>query len=229
MDKATRLRQARIAAGFPSAAAAAERFGWKAAAYRHHENGTTGFLPDRALEYAQAYGVPVDWLLYARGPEPAGESRPLAVKRRVPIVGEVAAGVWREVPQFDDLQFEEVGETLPVDVEGYERAQLFALRVAGPSMNLVYPEGRYVIAAHPAEAGMRNGDYVVVQRSRAGLIETTLKELVVDGDRLSLWPRSSDPAFQKPIPLTNDPNDQDAPQVIGIVVADYARRVRPPG
>jgi hypothetical protein len=45
-SRAERLREARKAAGFTSAAEAANRFEWQEAAYRHHENGTRGFGPD---------------------------------------------------------------------------------------------------------------------------------------------------------------------------------------
>jgi len=41
-----RLKQARVEAGFETAQAAADAFGWNAGAYRHHENGTRGFNAD---------------------------------------------------------------------------------------------------------------------------------------------------------------------------------------
>lgn len=158
-------------------------------------------------------------------PGTAGRSR--AVARKIPVVGEVAAGVWRETVQRD---FFGDGEHLDMDVQGYERAELRAWRVIGPSMNLVYPEGRFVVTAHPAEAGVRNGDYVIVERQKAGLVEITLKEIVRETDgRIALWPRSSDLEFQQPIYLTvNGDDDQTGPVIVGVVVADYSRRTRPP-
>jgi SOS-response transcriptional repressor LexA len=155
----------------------------------------------------------------------SGRLRP--INRRIPVMGEVAAGLWREAPA---RQIEDAEEYLALDVPGYERAQLTALRVVGASMDLVYPPGRYVVIAHPAEAGLRVGDYVVVERQRADLVELTIKEFVSEGGRIALWPRSSDPKFQEPIYLKGpgDEHDQSGVQIVGVVVADYGKRDRPP-
>ena len=123
----------------------------------------------------------------------------------------------------------EFNESLPVDVPGYERAALWALRVAGPSMDLVYPPGRYVIVVSPSEAGLRVGDHVVCERQNNGLVEITLKELMTIDGQNALMPRSSHPDYQEPIILSASGDyDQTAPKIIGVVVADYARRERPP-
>ena len=58
-----RLRQARKAAGFASASAAARAHGWNEAAYRHHENGTRGYGIDQAVAYGEAFSVSPTWLL----------------------------------------------------------------------------------------------------------------------------------------------------------------------
>lgn len=58
-----RLREARIRAGFKSAAAAARANGWKEAAYRHHENGTRGFDLKSAIMYANAFGANFRYIL----------------------------------------------------------------------------------------------------------------------------------------------------------------------
>lgn len=267
MDKNERLRAARVAAGFKSASAAAARFGWKVGAYRHHENGTAGYKPDSAAEYAAAFGVDESWLMFGRGRGPGGEQqdgearpglpsmtrgsdilagpRPAVppmtgarpIGRSIPILGEVAAGVWREAHQAvelpDDWDEEILSsrgiEFIALDVAGYERAKLFALRIVGPSMNKEYPEGRYVIAAPPAEAGLRNEDHVVVvRRDSYGRVETTVKELVITAEgKVELWPRSDHPDYQTPIEMNPRENDQDRPEIIGVVVADWKRRNRP--
>lgn len=158
-----------------------------------------------------------------RKPETAGRLKP--VNRRIPIVGEVAAGLWRETYA---VEIEQVTDWLPMEVAGYERAALYALKVVGSSMNSVYPPGRYVIVAPAHEAGVRWGDYVIVERHKADLVEVTIKELVSDRGRVALWPRSYDPAFQEPIYIRGDLHDQTAPRIIGVVVGDYGRRERPP-
>jgi transcriptional regulator with XRE-family HTH domain len=148
------------------------------------------------------------------------------VERKIPVVGEVAAGVWKAAPV---RELHSIEEWLSIEVDGYERAQLRAWKLVGPSMNLVYPPGRYVVTAHPTEAGLRIGDYVIVQRMRAGLAEVTCKEFLVDEQgRMLLMPRSSDPEFQEPIYLKSaDELDQSSPEIVGVVVADYGKRNRP--
>ena len=58
-------------AGFESAAQAAERFHWKTTTYAGHENGSRGVKPDMAEEYARAFKVTPEWLLYGSGEAPA--------------------------------------------------------------------------------------------------------------------------------------------------------------
>lgn len=149
----------------------------------------------------------------------------LEIERRIPVAGEVAAGLWRETFA---IEAHEIDEYVTIDVKGYERSRLYALKIVGPSMNLVYPDGRYVVVAPAAEAGVRIGDYVVVERYKADLVEVTVKELARERGQLVLYPRSSDPRFQEPIRLKASEDDQTAPRIIGVVVADYARRERPP-
>lgn len=64
---ASRLREARKAAGFEDAADAARRYRWPLVAYRSHENGLRGLKPDVALKYAKAYGVSFSWLVTGEG------------------------------------------------------------------------------------------------------------------------------------------------------------------
>lgn len=259
-DRADRLRQARIAAGFARPVEAAARHGWNVNTYKSNENGAAPFSFAKAKDYARAFAVRAEWL-YDGGDTHAGPaSRPVPlamtkpgdpiniadveafigrptppiapglriknISRKVPVVGDVAAGVWREaVP----VTLNDVSEHLDIDVAGYERAQLRAMMVVGPSMDLFYPPGRYVVVAHPSEAGIRVGDHVIVERHRAGLVEITIKELTRDGDRIALWPRSSHEDYQAPIYLEDHgEHDQTAPMIVGVVVADYGKRDRPP-
>ena len=254
-SSAARLKAARIAARFETAPAAADAMGIPQQTYMAHENGSRGFTKS-AERYAKMFKVTPQWLLFGAGagakmtppptkspddgrPIPAAEMRlwvkngpvsrerrPQAALRSVPIMGEVAAGVWRETGVSATI---DASESLSVDVPGYERAALWALRVAGPSMDLLYPPGRYVIVASPAEAGLRVGDHVVCERQQNGLIEITLKELMTIDGKNALMPRSSHPDYQEPFILSAAGDyDQTAPKIIGVVVADYARRERPP-
>ena len=66
MSIGERLKAARERAGFPTAAAAAEAFGWPVSTYRSHENGHRGFPAKRAERYASAFRISPEWLLYGR-------------------------------------------------------------------------------------------------------------------------------------------------------------------
>lgn len=71
-----RLKEAREAAGFKSAAAAVERFGWKGSTYYGHENGSRGVDIETAEGYAKAFKVPAAWLLLGYGAASAGLAEP---------------------------------------------------------------------------------------------------------------------------------------------------------
>lgn len=63
-DVSDRLQQARKAAGYKSAAAAAESMGVPTPTYSGHENGSRGFKSVTAQKYAKFFKVDVAWLLY---------------------------------------------------------------------------------------------------------------------------------------------------------------------
>ncbi len=62
-----RLKEARIKLGYESAAAAARAFGCGESTYASHENGVRGLRPETAEQYAKAFRVPAEWLLYGKG------------------------------------------------------------------------------------------------------------------------------------------------------------------
>lgn len=57
MEVGKRLRAAREAAGFRSAASAAEHYGWTASTYASHENGSRGMKLPEIEKYARAFRV----------------------------------------------------------------------------------------------------------------------------------------------------------------------------
>lgn len=206
----------------------AHRFGYPSA--DHFKRGVKGDAPNAAsasLDALRDANIVRIGSAPTRPPTSAPVVPPMRdVVRRIPVVGEVEAGVWRETVAREAY---DIDEFLALDVQGYEQADLKAMKVAGPSMNRVYQPGRFVIVAHPSEAGLRNGDYVVVERRRGSMTEVTLKEFVQEADgRIALWPRSTHADFQEPIYFkATDESEQDGLTIIGVVVADYGRRDRP--
>ncbi len=73
MTQGDRLRQARKAAGFETASAAAKHMGLPVSTYSAHENGQNDFSVAQAERYAIAFDVPVLWLLTGEGIGPAPE------------------------------------------------------------------------------------------------------------------------------------------------------------
>ncbi|MCJ2098967.1 helix-turn-helix domain-containing protein [Methylobacterium sp. E-046] len=62
-----RLRQARLRAGYKSAAEAARRLNVPYGTYSGHENGNRGFKREEYIRYARIFGVDTAWLLEGTG------------------------------------------------------------------------------------------------------------------------------------------------------------------
>jgi len=217
-----RLRAAREAAGYDTAKSAAEAMGASVATYSQHENGTRGYPATRAQRYARFFKTTPEWLLYGRGDEPTTSGSKTIVKRAsrlVPVLGSVQAGAWTEAAEEPSPE-----EVVPIYLAGFEGAQLFALRIRGPSMNLYYPDGTMIIVCPAAEIGVREGDHVVVRRHRGAMCETTVKEVVKEKAGIALYPRSKDPEHQKPIRIQEARDADDGPEIIGVVVSSYVVR-----
>ena len=63
----SRLRQARINAGYRSAAAAADAMNMSHSTYQAHENGNRNFDTDDAVQYSRVFNVSSSWLLSGNG------------------------------------------------------------------------------------------------------------------------------------------------------------------
>ena len=133
-ERRQRLRQARIAKGFDTAAAAADAFGWNRNTYGSNENGNAPFSYRRAKEYAAAFGVRPEWLYDA-----AGSMLPASEAGFVPIIGRVGAN-----PEGLVLfaQGQEPGDLAPIPPGGTEQAR--ALLVVGHSMRGVADDGALI-------------------------------------------------------------------------------------
>jgi len=85
-----RLIEARKAAGFKSARAAAINFGWTQSTYASHENGQSNYGLEKAEKYAQAFGTKAVWLLH--GEAGTNNNDQLMTMLR-PIIGAVVSAV----------------------------------------------------------------------------------------------------------------------------------------
>lgn len=134
MERFQRLREARLAKGFETAASAADAFGWNRNTYASNENGNAVFSYRRAKEYARAFGVRPEWLYDAAGP-----MSPAQADGFVPIVGRVGANP-DGVVLFATGQ--DAGDLAPLPPGGTDQAR--ALHVVGHSMSGVADDGALI-------------------------------------------------------------------------------------
>jgi repressor LexA len=107
---------------------------------------------------------------------------------QIPVIGMIAAGNWREAIHSPESY-------IPVlDAKPH----MFALRVAGDSIDRVAPDGSYV-AIDPTNPTLTDGAIYAVQNGEG---ETTLKRFRRSPDRLE--PDSNNPEH-KPIQLGGEP------------------------
>lgn len=140
------------------------------------------------------------------------------VENAVAVIGEVAAGVWRE----HDAIMQDTPEKIPmVPVMVGTLDGLFALRVRGNSMDKSIPDGFLVICrAMEFAPEPITGDLVIVERRQmqGGLREVTVKRFRKSKDGFELIPESSDPRW-KPIKVrTSKPDPEMEIHLLGLVL-----------
>ncbi|WP_029620219.1 LexA family protein [Pseudorhizobium marinum] len=139
--------------------------------------------------------------------------------------GVVAAGLFREVDEFDQSEPEEI--SVPRD-ENFPNARQLTFEVEGDSMNELRPRpilpGDTIVATAYEDIAdrvvLRDGMVVVVQRSRDGgqMREWSVKQIEIYEDRTEFHPRSSNPKH-KPIIVQRqfDADDGASVEVIAVV------------
>lgn len=100
--------------------------------------------------------------------------------RMVPLIGEIAAGNWREAIEH------RIGEVAAIDASD----EAFALQARGSSMDKLVPDGGYVII-EPALRDLREGKVYAIMNEEG---ETTIKRFRHDPARLE--PCSHDPSYE---------------------------------
>lgn len=213
--RAERLKKARIDAGYSSAAEAARALTVRYPTYASHENGNRDFGPDDAIVYARKFKVSDAWLLTGREEKMLTYvNTPIA---SVNVIGTIRAGSFQDVDAGDNGVF----EVVPAAPDAPPEWQ-YAFTVDGTSLNKIANPGDILVCldAIKSRYDMKDGDLVVVERSRFGgqMVERTAKRIRrTAGGIYELWPESHDPAFQEPIVL-KDINDGDEVRVVAKVL-----------
>lgn len=166
---AERLRQARKAAGFRSAAEFARQHGIEEVTYRSHENGVRGIPVSAARHYGKLLATSWQWILTGEGdPKHGPRRRERATLHAVPVIDRVRAGQWSEV--VDPHQPGDGSAWLYADMSVGPRS--FALDIIGDSMEPLFREGDRIIV--DPDIAPRPGDFVVAKL--ADETEATFKE-----------------------------------------------------
>lgn len=138
---------------------------------------------------------------------------------RLFVKGQVAAGVFSDAWEEDPDNWQEFTGRPDHASPASER---FGLRVAGDSMNEIYPHGTIIeCVRYWGDYQIPNGKRVVVQRKQCGDgIETTVKEYLRDAEGIEwLVPRSTNPAFQTPFRCDQPGADIEEISIIAVVIA----------
>jgi len=133
----------------------------------------------------------------------------------VPVYGQAAGGLWLE---GEDMPFDDSEPDLIPAVAGYPAAHQYARRVVGNSVNTRIADGEYAIFIRYDQysAGLRDGQLVDCQRSRAGLREHTVKVY----DHGELLTDSRDLEEQTAIPMDAAETDTLV-EIVGVAVGAY--------
>lgn len=147
-----------------------------------------------------------------------------APQLRLPIRYEVAASGFL---LRDDIPQEPYGFIEVPSIKGFEGCPQWLERVISDSMDRLMPVGSIVHVADAQALRYRpkDGHVVIVERERGGgaMIERTIKQIVINGDQVELWPRSHNPRWQSPLLLTEgtDAGEEFTVQIVGRVLRSF--------
>lgn len=207
-ERFLRLRQARVAKGFDTAAAAADAFGWNRNTYGSNENGNAPFSYRRAKEYAAAFDVRPEWLYDAAGP-----MLPAIEAGLVPVIGRVGANP-EGIVLFATGQ--EPGDLAPIPPGGTDQAR--ALLVVGHSMRGLADDGALIYFEDQRTAPSPDmlGHVVVVELDT----EEVLVKRLLRGSRTGLYDLESIAG-----PTRQDARLRWAAHITAIIPPFQARRI----
>lgn len=159
-------------------------------------------------------------------------SEPMATM--LPVVGQVAAGMWAAVEEMD----QDEPKYLPAARDPrFPSAQQYLLEVRGDSMNALVMNGRpaaifdgdlvHLVSITDIGYVPQTGDVIEFERVRDGghLREVTLKQVEVTQDGVLLWPRSTNARWKDPVRVDDGAklNEEIEGRIRGLVLAVMRR------
>lgn len=188
---------------------------------------------DTIERVAGQLGVPADEIYlsgHAHDEDPRVGGRIAALGRQIvprflSVRYKVAAGTWSEVG-VDVAPDPEIYPVVP-DPRYSAWSQWLEL-VEGDSANKKIPHGHFAHVVDAVQMGYtpKNKNWVVLERRRLDgrLRERTIKQVEVGPDgKVLFWPRSTNPAYSKPIDPYNDIDHGETIEVeiVGLVIGAY--------
>ena len=153
------------------------------------ESGKQGISADQVARIASLLNCNTDEIL----PKSDRQATvlPLSLTTSVPLMGFVKAGEFMPV---EDYNYDEVEYLQVAEAEFPAGRDYFALTVKGTSMNLRFPEGTTLICCPIGQYTdeMRDGMYVIAQRTQHGEAEITVKRYSVLEDGVYLVAETDD-------------------------------------
>lgn len=171
------------------------------------ENGDVRPRHSTLIAIAKATGKDLRWL----------ESGLAADVIGMRVIGEVAAGLWKE----GSVEFKPYGQPVAPH-PGYPAEMQRLYKVTGESVNKIVQDGEYIHCVSVKDGGATplHNDLVVVARHEHGLSEYTVKRLIIDGRAKILRPESSDEQWQSDIVI--DGNDDTSVEITDVVIAKWS-------
>ncbi|UWU09818.1 S24 family peptidase [Sinorhizobium medicae] len=173
-ERAERLREARVKAGYRFASDAANALGIVTSTYRAHENGQNDFELGEAEVYGRKFNVDPLWLLTGtdrrtsiplppattlpevHAPDARVGAKVIGQGEKIPVFGQAVGGVDGEFIMNGNVLYEVMAPPILSDVSG-----AYAVSVSGDSMYPRYEDGE-VCFVDPSRR-VRKGDYVIAQ------------------------------------------------------------------
>ncbi|PST22001.1 phage repressor protein C [Mesorhizobium plurifarium] len=173
-ERAGRLREARVKAGYRFASDAANALGIVASTYRAHENGQNDFELSEAEVYGRKFNVDPLWLLTGTdrrisigatsdsmmtpvdAPNARIGAKVIGQGKKIPVFGQAVGGVDGEFIMNGNVLYEVMAPPILSDISG-----AYAVSVSGDSMYPRYEDGE-VCFVDPSRR-VRKGDYVIAQ------------------------------------------------------------------
>ncbi|MGV1791021.1 LexA family protein [Rhizobium sp. A37_96] len=157
-ERAKRLTEARIQAGYGGYRKLASRFGWNENTYKGHElRGSFGIADAR--KYAKAFKVSLNWLFMGAG-EPGDLDEEPIKATDVPLISWISAGALSEHEGITDL-----ADFPTIPALNLPDGDWIALRVEGDSMNKISPPGSVVFVDRSDRRLAPNACYIVADEA----------------------------------------------------------------